>query len=1064
MGRLERRTRAFGSRVQGLISGAFRVGMVAATAAVAGGAVALGRSLGQATNAAETFSLVVNSLGPAAEGFNQRIAEIAETSRRSRFELAEGASTIIAMTRSMGAGQEQAADFGATFAQISTDLGSFFNQPTEQVFLDIRAALAGSSETLQKYGVDVRETTLKTIALNRGLIEEGETLDRLTRAMLIQSEIQRQAADAMEDAARTADSASNRIRGIQAVIRDTSTEIGLTFLPIWNEMLGVIEGFVRQAGPRLAAFVRTTVTDWLTGLAEMEGATVRRFGRILGFLVAFGQQIVQWGANIVAALAQGITGAIDLIVSAIKAIGRVIAFWLSPGSAPRLLPDIARWGRETAEEWIRGMTDVQLDTAVDHFRDGLSRIRDLRQDIRDEQRLGEIEATLEAGGLSDTEIRDLMLEAQEIETRRTLRQLERAQGRREAEEIGGAAAAGRAAGEGIAAGIASAAAEIQGAVPTIEELGILPDFEDQFKSIRELIDTELKPGFEEGQKAAREFAFGVEAAIDQLLINLGLIEEAEPTRAGIFGVGEPGADPAAQASVFDRIGEAVGRFGDRLSDFAKAIDNLDMDQIARLAGLLKAIGIGIIVGKTISGIAGVVSALSGLGGILSAGGAIVSGLIWLVGIMASAVSGISGVASALSGLVALLGGPVTLVIAGIVIAVGALALAWRRDFGGIQTKTREVWEQHLEPAFEAIGDWFEVKIPEAIAFLRKKWQELTNWWNETFIPATEDVIGWFSDLWSGIDDLTGENGPIGRLIGWFGDLQSAASDLWEKGISKLADLLPGSPPPLAEGIDQITDATRDLARRGSRNLLGFIHAARRDRRRVGLASLFIMARVAGEEFLNFLEDSLLDGLERVQEFVEFDLLPTFEDFTDFLDRTAIDAFERLRRASINVITNVGDAIIQINAAIQDLNQAPLDAVSAALGNIQADLADIAADLTVLERIRDVLSEIEGIDIGDILIELGLSTELDERLQGILDRIDLNRFFLGVKLDEIDRLVRGGGTTTLSVLPRFNFPSGPQLAAGTTNNVTLNINATIRDEHDLTLLTRQIMRHIQELSG
>jgi hypothetical protein len=117
-------------------------------------------SIDVASSAQETASLLENSLGPAAEGFSQTIAEMADRTNRSSIELEKGSSTIVAMTRSMGFGQEAAADFSAQMAQIAVDLGSFFNQSTEKVFEDLQSALAGSSETMLKYGIDVKETQL----------------------------------------------------------------------------------------------------------------------------------------------------------------------------------------------------------------------------------------------------------------------------------------------------------------------------------------------------------------------------------------------------------------------------------------------------------------------------------------------------------------------------------------------------------------------------------------------------------------------------------------------------------------------------------------------------------------------------------------------------------------------------------------------------------------------------------------------------------------------------------------------------------------------------------------
>lgn len=204
-------------------------------------------SIELASNAGETTSLLENSLGPATVQFSQDIGEMAEATNRSAIELEKGASTIVAMTKSMGFGQEAAGEFSASMAQIAVDLGSFFNQSTEQVFQDLQSALAGSAETMLKYGIDVKETALQNAAYEMGLISQGQTLDRVTRAQVLQAEILRQAADAMGDAERTSDSFSNTQRGLEAATLDLQAALGEELIPTMYEVViastDVVRGF-----------------------------------------------------------------------------------------------------------------------------------------------------------------------------------------------------------------------------------------------------------------------------------------------------------------------------------------------------------------------------------------------------------------------------------------------------------------------------------------------------------------------------------------------------------------------------------------------------------------------------------------------------------------------------------------------------------------------------------------------------------------------------------------------------------------------------------------------------
>lgn len=204
-------------------------------------------SVNLASDAAETASLIDSSLGSAADEFRQKIEAVGDATGRSTTQLEQGASTIIAMSRSMGFGQKAAADYSATWASVALDLGSFFNQPTEQVLEDIQGALAGSSETLQKYGIDVRENTLKQAALDQGLIKTGESLDRVTRAQVIQQQVMAQASDAIGDAERTAGGYANKQRALADATLELKTAIGEQLLPAATKVVTVLADWATSA-------------------------------------------------------------------------------------------------------------------------------------------------------------------------------------------------------------------------------------------------------------------------------------------------------------------------------------------------------------------------------------------------------------------------------------------------------------------------------------------------------------------------------------------------------------------------------------------------------------------------------------------------------------------------------------------------------------------------------------------------------------------------------------------------------------------------------------------------
>jgi tape measure domain-containing protein len=68
----------------------------------------------------------------------------------------------------------------------------------------------------------------------------------------------------------------------------------------------------------------------------------------------------EWGANIVTSFAEGIMATVNAVAEALAAIGQMIAYLLAPGSPPRLLPDLDKWGTEAANVWLDAWTDADF--------------------------------------------------------------------------------------------------------------------------------------------------------------------------------------------------------------------------------------------------------------------------------------------------------------------------------------------------------------------------------------------------------------------------------------------------------------------------------------------------------------------------------------------------------------------------------------------------------------------------------------------------------------------------------------------------------------------------------
>jgi hypothetical protein len=150
--------------------------------------------------------------------------------------------------------------------------------------------------------------------------------------------------------------------------------LGAPFLDAWSVAIGAIRDFVnaltdafREGGALYPVLIQMGaglsvladqfaaalgwVTDFVTGLDTEMGEG----------LAQTAENMLTWGANVVASLAEGIISAAStVLVSALNFIGDVLSSWLSPGSPPKVAPNLGRWGVQAMAEWLHGFTQADF--------------------------------------------------------------------------------------------------------------------------------------------------------------------------------------------------------------------------------------------------------------------------------------------------------------------------------------------------------------------------------------------------------------------------------------------------------------------------------------------------------------------------------------------------------------------------------------------------------------------------------------------------------------------------------------------------------------------------------
>jgi TP901 family phage tail tape measure protein len=121
-------------------------------------------------------------------------------------------------------------------------------------------------------------------------------------------------------------------------------------------LLTVIASVLSGWGLFIAAIVAVAAAIgglFLASLSKMENGIDLTFSNI-------SEKVGAWGRNIILSLARGMAAGALAVIKVLRQLGNVIARWLSPGSPPKLLPNIDDWGAAAMNEYLKGFTTADF--------------------------------------------------------------------------------------------------------------------------------------------------------------------------------------------------------------------------------------------------------------------------------------------------------------------------------------------------------------------------------------------------------------------------------------------------------------------------------------------------------------------------------------------------------------------------------------------------------------------------------------------------------------------------------------------------------------------------------
>src|SRR6056297_297030 len=253
-----------------------RLGVLAAGAlATAGVGRLLGSSIKQASDLGESLNAVNVVFEESADG----IAKIGEAASKN-LGLSQTEFNAAAVQFSSFA-EKIAGDGGdvvGTIDELTTrgaDFASVMNLEVSEALQVFQSGLAGETEPLKKFGIDLSAASVEAYALEAGIVAAGESMTESQKVQARYGALMEQTAKTSGDFANTSDSLANQQRILQAEFTNVQASLGTALIPVLENLQTLV---IRRVLPAFEDF-----GNWLEspdGIAAVEAFTTAATGLI----------------------------------------------------------------------------------------------------------------------------------------------------------------------------------------------------------------------------------------------------------------------------------------------------------------------------------------------------------------------------------------------------------------------------------------------------------------------------------------------------------------------------------------------------------------------------------------------------------------------------------------------------------------------------------------------------------------------------------------------------------------------------------------------------------------
>jgi len=232
-------------------------------------------SISSASDLQESLNAVTVSFGDASDA----VIKLGEDSA-TRLGVAQSAFNDAAVRFSAFAGRVvgEGGDVGEFIDDVTTraaDFASVFNIEVSEALGVFQSGLAGESEPLKRFGINLLQSEVQAYALREGIVSIGEAMTEDEKVQARYGLLMEETAKTAGDFANTSDGLANSQRILSANFEDIRAEIGTALLPVLEDLSTFM---VENVVPALSEFFE----EDFPGLVESATPLVEGFVDVLG--------------------------------------------------------------------------------------------------------------------------------------------------------------------------------------------------------------------------------------------------------------------------------------------------------------------------------------------------------------------------------------------------------------------------------------------------------------------------------------------------------------------------------------------------------------------------------------------------------------------------------------------------------------------------------------------------------------------------------------------------------------------------------------------------------------